>query len=282
MTRLDGQIALVTGATAGIGLVTARRLAEMGAEVFLVGRDASRLEAAVRTIRAAAPEARLETLQGDLSLMSEVRRVAAAFHARHDRLDILVNNAGAVFDTRRETSEGLEMTFALNHMSYFLLTHLLLDTLKAAPAGRIVSVASAAHRQGQVDFDDLQSKHGYLHMRVYGTTKLMNILFTRALAQRLQGTRVTANCLHPGFVASSFGDATQGFFKFVVSWSKRLFAIDAEAGAATSVYLASDPAVAQTSGEYFVKCRVEKGNARSRDLDVAARLWTESVRLAGL
>jgi retinol dehydrogenase-12 len=236
----------------------------------------------VRTIRAAAPEARLETLQGDLSLMAEVRRVAAAFHARRDRLDILVNNAGAVFDIRQETSEGLEMTFALNHMSYFLLTYLLLDTLKAAPAGRIVSVASAAHRQGRVDFDDLQSKHGYLHMRAYGTSKLMNILFTRALAQRLQGTSVTANCLHPGFVASSFGDATQGFFKFVVGLSKRLFAIDAEAGAVTSVFLASDPSVAQTTGEYFVKCRVQPGNARSRDLDAAARLWTESVRLAGL
>lgn len=278
---LNGRIALVTGATAGIGLVTARRLAELGAEVFLVGRDPARLEAALQQIRAAAPGARLETLRGDLSLMSEVRRVAADFRRQRDRLDILVNNAGAIFDTRRETSEGLEMTFALNHMSYFLLTNLLLEPLKAAPAGRVVNVASAAHRQGRVDFDDLQSTRGYFHMRAYGTSKLMNILFTRALAKRLAGSPVTANCLHPGFVASSFGDASQGLFKHVLRVAK-LFALDPEAGAATSVFLATDPSVAQVTGEYFVKCKVNRGWGPSRDLAVAERLWDESARLAGL
>lgn len=279
---LDGKTALVTGATAGIGLVTARRLAESGAEVFLVGRDAGRLEAACAGIRERVPGARLATLRGDLFLMSEARRVAAEFQAQRPHLDVLVNNAGAIFFEREETSEGLERTFALNHMSYFLMANLLRPALEAAAAGRVVNVASGAHAQGRLDLDDLQSKRSYLHMRAYGTSKLMNILFTRALARRLAGTRVTANSLHPGFVDSSFADNNAGFLKKVVGLGKTLFAISPERGADTSVFLASSPEVAGVTGEYFVRCRRARPTRAAQDDAAADRLWDESARIGGL
>jgi NAD(P)-dependent dehydrogenase (short-subunit alcohol dehydrogenase family) len=281
MQHLNGKTALVTGATAGIGLVTARRLAEHGAEVFLVGRDAARLTAASTKIREAVPGARVSSLRADLSLLADMRRVAADFLAARSRLDVLVNNAGAIFGERAETPDGLERTFALNHMSYFTVTQALMPALRAAPGARIVSVASAAHRQARLDFEDLQSRRGYLHMRVYGTSKLMNILFTRALARRLDGSGITANCLHPGFVASNFADNTAGFLKSFVGLGKRLFAIDEERGADTSVFLATDPSVATVTGEYFAQCRPARRSAAARDEAAAERLWTESARIAG-
>lgn len=280
--RLEGKIAIVTGATAGIGLVTARRLAQAGAEVALVSRSPARLEAALSEIGKAAPGARLHAFSADLSLMAETRRVAGELVAALPRLDVLVNNAGAVFSTRQETPEGLERTFALNHMSYFLLTNLLLDRLKAAPQGRVVSVASAAHRQGTVDLADLQtSRRAYQNMMVYGATKLMNILFTRELARRLAGTTATANCLHPGFVASSFGDNNGPLFAGLLRVAK-LFAISEERGADTSVFLATSPEVAGVTGEYFAKCRVARTRAVASDAALAAGLWEASAKLSGI
>ena len=280
---MNGKTVLVTGATAGIGLVTARRLAARGAEVFLVGRGAERLEAACAAIRAQVSQARLEVLRGDLSLMADTRRVAAELLALRPRLDVLVNNAGAIFFEREETTEGLERTFALNHMSYFLMANLLRPALEAAPGGRVVNVASGAHAQGRVDFDDLQSKRGYLHMRAYGTSKLMNILFTRALSRRLAGTRVTANALHPGFVNSSFGDNNEsGFLRRAFAVSKTLFAISPEKGADTSVFLASSPEVEGVTGEYFLRGRKARPTRAARDDDAGERLWAESARIAGL
>lgn len=281
MPNLDGQTALITGATAGIGLVTARRLAALGAEVFLVGRDANRLQTAAETVRGAVSGARVNTLRAELSSMAEVRALAVAFRARRDKLDILVNNAGAVFQSRQETAEGLEMTFALNHMSYFLLTHELLAPLTAARAARVVNVASMAHRQGHVDFDDLQSRRSYLHMRAYGTSKLMNILFTRALARRLSGTNVITNCLHPGFVDSSFGDNNSGLFKRLISMAKT-FAITPEAGADTSVYLAADAEAGGINGQYFSRCKPANCSRAARDLATSERLWDVTAALAGI
>jgi NAD(P)-dependent dehydrogenase (short-subunit alcohol dehydrogenase family) len=287
MQHLNGQIALVTGATAGIGLVTARRLAEHGAEVCLVGRDAGRLSAAEETIRRAVTGARVFSLRADLSLIAEQRRVAAEFLAARPRLDVLVNNAGAIFASREETADGLERTFALNHLSYFTVTNALMPALRAAPRARIVSVASAAHRQARLDFDDLQSRRGYVHMRVYGTSKLMNILFTRALARRLTAGAtagkgaITANCLHPGFVATNFADNNGGFLKALVGVGKTLFAINEERGADTSVFLATDPTVAEVTGEYFAKCRPAGRTSAARDDAAADRLWAESERIVG-
>jgi len=285
MQNMNGQTALVTGATAGIGLVTARRLAEQGAEVCLVGRDAGRLSTALETIRRAVPGAQVFSLRADLALIAEQRRVAAEFLAARPRLDVLVNNAGAIFASREETTDGLERTFALNHLSYFTVTNALMPALRAAPRARIVSVASAAHRQARLDFDDLQSRRGYLHMRVYGTSKLMNILFTRALARRLAAATgpsgLTANCLHPGFVATNFADNNSGFFKALVGVGKALFAINEERGADTSVFLATDPSVAEVTGEYFAKCRPARRTTAARDDAAAERLWAESARIVG-
>ncbi|MSP72886.1 MAG: SDR family oxidoreductase [Myxococcales bacterium] len=271
-------IALVTGSTAGIGFVTARRLAEAGAAVYLVGRTPERLAAAKASIEASVSGATVGTFAADLSLMSEVRRLAEQVKAEVPGLNLLVNNAGGLFQSRVVTAEGFELTFAFNHLSYFLLTNLLLPVLKAQPSARIVSVASDAHRAARLDFDDLQSERSFFHFRVYGTSKLMNILFTKALARRLVGTNVTANCLHPGFVDSEFGDNNKTFFGKVV-WLTKRFAISVERGAETSVYLATSPEVAGVSGEYFHKCRVKKPTSAARDDAAGERLWEESTRL---
>jgi NAD(P)-dependent dehydrogenase (short-subunit alcohol dehydrogenase family) len=278
---MQGKTVVITGATSGIGEVAAMRLARQGARLLLVARDPRRAERALTRLKIATPAAGHGVYPADLSRLSEMKRVGAEIATAEPRIDVLINNAGAFFGARRLTEDGLERTFALNHMAYFLLTCTLIDRLKAAAPSRIVSTASIAHRGAHLDFADLQGEKGYDGYKAYGRSKLCNILFTRELARRLAGTGVTANCLHPGFVATRFGDQAGGVMSLVIRAAK-LFAISPEKGAETIVHLASSPDVAGSSGGYFDKCRPATPTTEARDDVAAARLWTESVRIAGI
>jgi NAD(P)-dependent dehydrogenase (short-subunit alcohol dehydrogenase family) len=280
---LNGKVALVTGANTGIGLETAAGLAAQGATVVLTARDPAKGKAAVDQIAGRHPGADVTAMELDLSRLSDVRSFARDFNALRPRLHILVNNAGLILDERSVTEDGFETTFQVNHLGPFLLTNLLLPNLKAAAPSRIVNVASAAHRGGRLDFDDLQSEKAFRGMRVYGTTKLCNILFTRELARRLDGTGVTANSLHPGTVRTGFGKDgdTRGLFAIGVKIGGVFFKSPAQ-GAKTSLHVASSPAVEGVSGEYFMNSRLSKPSAAARDDDAARRLWEISEQLADL
>jgi len=278
---LDGKVVLVTGATSGIGKVTARELARSGATVVLVARDRAKGEAVVREIRAATSKDTLELLVGDLAVQRDVRRIAAEFKQRHDRLEVLVNAAGAVFGERRLTEDGVERTFALNHLAYFLLTNLLLDELKAGAPSRVVNVASDAALQGRIDFADLQSAKMYRGMRVYANTKLANILFTREAARRLAGTGITVNSVHPGFVRTNFGTTGSGVIRVGTRLASR-FARTPEKGAETVVCLASSRDVEGVSGRYYFDLQPKRAPAVACDGAVARRLWDVSEQLTGL
>ncbi len=277
---MAGKIALVTGATSGVGAVTARVLAEHGATVVLIGRDRERCAAAARRIQEETKNRSVEFLVGDLSAQRGIRGLAEEFRSRHDRLDVLVNNAGAMYWGREETVDGLERTFALNHLSYFLLTNLLLDTLKASAPSRIVSVSSESHRGAKINFDDLQAKRSYSAMRAYGQSKLGNVLFTNELARRLNGSGVTTNALHPGFVASNFAKNNGGIISLVMRVLHR-FAISPEQGAQTSLYLATSPEVDGVTGKYFNNRKAVPSSKESYDEAVAKRLWDVSATLTG-
>jgi NAD(P)-dependent dehydrogenase (short-subunit alcohol dehydrogenase family) len=279
---MKGKVCVISGATSGIGLVAAERLAAMGARLVLVGRDKARGEAALGRIRRQAPAAELRIHYADLSRLAEMNHLAAEIAALEPRIDVLINNAGAMFNERRVTEDGFERTFALNHMAYFVLSNRLKERLIAAAPARIVNVASDAHRGNTLDFGDLQSAHGYRGFTVYGRSKLANILFTRELARRLTGTGVTANCLHPGFVATRFGDNNRGLFRLGLGFAKRFFALSPEEGAKTIVYLATAPEAADITGGYFAKSRPATPTAAARDDAAARRLWEESARLANL
>ena len=277
---MQGKVVVATGATSGIGEVAAVRLAGQGARIVFIARDPVRAEAALAKLRKAGPAAEHRVHLADLSLMADTRRVGAEIAAAEPRIDVLVNNAGAVFTRRAVTSEGLEMTFALNHMAYFVLTEALLPRLTGSAPARIVSTASAAHQGARLDFDDLQSSRSFSTMGAYGRSKLCNILFTRELARRLAGTGVTANCLHPGVVATRFADGAGGLLGLMMPLVKRL-SISPERGAETIVYLAASPDVDGVSGLYFAKCAPVTPSAAARDDAAAARLWEASERLAG-
>jgi NAD(P)-dependent dehydrogenase (short-subunit alcohol dehydrogenase family) len=279
---MKGKVVVITGATSGIGEIAAQRLAGMGARIVLVARDATRGQKTLTRLPGLGSGMAHSIYYGDLSRISECKRVAAAIAAAEPRIDVLINNAGALFGTRHLTSDNLEQTFATNHMAYFALTLGLKASLLAAAPARVVSTASDAHKGYTLDFDDLQASKGYSAIRAYGRSKLCNILFTRELARRWSGTGVTANCLHPGFVATRFGDASGGFLSSVVRIGKALFAITPEKGAETIVYLASSPDVAAISGEYFYKCHPATPTAGGRDDAAANRLWNESAKLAGI
>lgn len=279
--RIDGQIALVTGASSGIGLVTARELAARGAKVLLVCRDPVRGKAALEAVRAAATGRAPALLLGDLSSQAEIRRLAHEVRRRWSHLDVLVNNAGGLFMSRRLTLDGIESTFAVNHLAPFLLTNLLLDALDAAQSARVVTVSSIAHRYARLDFDDLQGERRYDGFAAYGRSKLANLLFTRELARRLEGTLVTANCLHPGVIATNLG-ADNGWLARLALWVATPFLSSPEKGARTSVYLAASPEVAGISGGYFVDCREEEPAEVARDDRAARRLWKVSAKLTGI
>jgi len=276
---MDGKTVIVTGATSGIGEVAAIRLAEKGARIVFTARDKARADDTMAALKRANPRGDHAMHMADLSRLSEMKRAAAEL-AREPRIDVLVNNAGALFNKRTETADGLEMTFALNHMAYFVITNMLLGRLK--PGARIVTVASNAHRGARLDFDDLQSRRGYAGFPVYSRSKLCNILFNRELARRLAGSGVTANALHPGFVATRFGNDSGGIMRAVLKVAKPIGAISPEEGAQTIIYLASAPEVAGVSGQYFYECRPATPTAEARNDEDAKRLWEMSQQIAGL
>jgi len=281
MPAMQGKICLVTGATSGIGRVTARALAQQGATVVLVGRNPERTTATVRRIQQETRNPHVECLMADLSVQAQVRQLAGEFQRRFTRLDVLLNNAGAFFAKRHVSVDGIEMTLALNHLAYFLLTHLLLYVLKATPAARIVNVSSDAHRKAQFDFADPQGAHCYRGWRSYCQSKLANLLFTYELARRLAGTGIMANAVHPGFVATGFGHNNRGLVALFVRLAQ-FTALSPEQGAETLIYLAISPEVAGVTGMYFVKkCSVES-SITSYDQAASQRLWQLSEELAGL
>ncbi len=278
-TSMQGKVCLVTGATSGIGQETARALADRGATVVIVGRNSAKVTQTVTAIQAATGNQDVTGLVGDLSVQADVRQVAREFQSQHDRLDVLINNAGMLFLQRQTTPDGLERTFALNHMGYFLLTDLLLPTLKASAPARIINVASSAHQGAHLNFADLQGAQKYGAMRAYGQSKLANIMFTYELARRLQGTGVSANALHPGFVASGFARNNGPTVAFIMNTLLRPLQISNTQGAATSIYLATSPDVEGVTGKYFSRRKAVKSNAASYNQADQQRLWTVSEEL---
>jgi retinol dehydrogenase 12 len=273
---MHGKVCLVTGATGGIGLITAQALARAGADVVIIGRIPDKTAAVAKQMQEEGGQ--VEYLVGDLCAQSEVRRLADEFHQGHNRLDVLINNAGAFFMKRQTSREGIEMTFALNHLAYFLLTNLLLDLLIASAPSRIVNVSSGAHSAGRLNLDDVSNPHSYSGWAAYSQSKLANVYFTYELERRLEGTGVTVNALHPGFVATNFGRSNGGIFKPLF----RLFqigAISPEEGAKTSIYLASSPEVDGLTGKYFYKSKPVPSSPVSYDIDMARRLWDLSEEL---
>ena len=276
-----GKICLVTGATSGIGLITARALAQQGATVVLVGRNPERGAVTVSRIQQETGNPHVELLLADLATQAQVRQVAAEFQRRFPRLDVLLNNAGALFARRGLSVDGIEMTMALNHLAYFLLTSLLLDVLVASAPARIVNVSSDAHRGAQFDFADPQGVRRYSGWRAYGQSKLANLLFTYELARRLKDTGVTANAVHPGFVATGFGHNNRGAFAWLIRLAQ-CFALSPEQGAETLIYLATSGAVEGVTGRYYVKQRPVASSRVSYDQAAAQRLWQLSAELTGL
>jgi NAD(P)-dependent dehydrogenase (short-subunit alcohol dehydrogenase family) len=276
--HLEGKICLVTGSTSGIGKVTARELAKQGATVVLVSRTRAKGEATQTEITQATGNPHVELLVADLSLLADVRRLASEFQHTNSHLHLLVNNAGCAYPTRTLTSEGLEATLVVNYLAPFLLTELLLDTLKASAPARIVNVSSAQHANAHIDFDNLQGEKKYGNLSTYNQAKLAVLLWTYELARRLKGTGVTVNALHPGITATNFPSGMTG----VLAWGMKLskpFLLTPEKGAQTTLYLATSPEVDQVTGKYFVKSHETKSSNDSYDQTVGARLWEVTEQL---
>jgi len=280
--HMNGKICLVTGGTNGIGRATAQALAQMGATVVIVGRDAQKAAQVTEEIRAASDNRDVDWLLADLSSQQDIRRLATEFKTKYSQLHVLLNNAGATFTTRQLSVDGIEMTFALNHLAYFLLTNLLLDTMKASTPARIINVSSDAHSGGKIEFDNLQGERSYSSFGPYGNSKLANILFTAELARRLEGTGVTVNALHPGLTSTGFGRNNPGFLMKVMGAVIPLIARSPEKGAGTSIYLASSPEVQSITGKYFVDRKVTQPAPQAADMAVAKKLWDVSAEMVYL
>jgi NAD(P)-dependent dehydrogenase (short-subunit alcohol dehydrogenase family) len=278
---MAGRTVLVTGATGGIGRATALGLAAMGAHLAITGRDRGSTQGAAGELRAAGG-GQVEVFVADLSSQSQVRRLAEEALQRLSRIDVLVNNVGGHWNTRHVTADGLERTFALNHLAPFLLTNLLLDRLQQSAPARVVTVSSNAHAQGRIDFDDLQGERSYSGARAYSQSKLANVLFTYELARRLPATSVTANALHPGVTRTSFGAEDPGGVQRLLVPLMRPFMKAPAQGAATSIHLASAPDLEQVTGRYFANSKPKRSSKRSYDEAAAARLWRVSADLVGL
>lgn len=279
--QLAGKTCLITGATSGIGRVTAVELAKMGAELFLTYRDKARADETVAEIRSRTGNENVHLLEVDLGSQQQIRRAAAEFLATGKLLHVLVNNAGLGNTSRMVTEDRIEMVFAVNHLAYFLLTMLLLERIKQSAPARIVNVASEAHRFGTINFDDLGGERRYRTLGAYGQSKLANILFTYELARRLAGTGVTVNCLHPGGIASGLWTNNGPVARFVMK-AGRLFLKTPEQGAQTTIYLATSPSVEGITGKYFSNCKEKTSNKESYDLGVARRLWDVSTQMTGI
>ena len=282
---MNGKVCVITGGTDGIGKAAAYGLAMQGARLLVHGRDPDKGARAVAELKQRSGNPAIEFLPADFSSLDEVQRLAAAITQRAPRIDVLVNNAGSIFVKRALSKDGYEMTFAVNHFAPFLLTHLLLDALKAAPKSRVVTTASNAHRSAKIPFDDLQLTRKYSPMGAYAISKLANILFTRALAKRLQDSTVTATCLHPGFVRTNFGgnnaaDISPLIGRIFLFISR--FARTPEKGAETVIYLASSPEVEGASGGYWHDRKPIAPTAAGQDDGVAERLWQVSEQLVGI
>jgi NAD(P)-dependent dehydrogenase (short-subunit alcohol dehydrogenase family) len=279
---MAGKTVLITGGTSGIGRATAIGLAELGARVAITGRDLGRAEAAAVEIRLATGNPDVDAFGADLSSQAEVRRLAAQVLDAYPRLDVLVNNVGGFWATRHVTADGLERTFALNHLAAFLITELLLDRLKASAPARVVTVSSGAQSLGTIDFDDLQGERKYSGQTAYNQSKLASVMFTYELARRLNGMGVTATVLHPGVVSTRFGaEDPSRIFRLIVPFYRPFMKTPAQ-GAATSIYLASSPAVSGVTGQYFAGRNPKPSNNASYDLAAATRLWQVSADLVGL
>lgn len=283
---MEGKTCLVTGASNGIGLETAAGLAKLGATVVMTARSEAKGEEALADVIKRSGSEKVDLMLVDFASMSSIRKFADEFRSKYDRLDVLVNNAGAVNMRRSETEDGFETTFGVNHLGYFLLTNLLLDTIKASAPARIVNVSSRAHKRATMDFDDLNAEKSYSGFTVYGRSKLANVLITYELARRLDGTGVTANCLHPGVVRSGFGQNDNngwlgGIFKTFYTLAGPFTKSNAE-GAATSIYLASSPEVEGVTGKYFADCKEVPSSAASHDVEAQKRLWEISEQMTGI
>ncbi|MBP7600750.1 MAG: SDR family oxidoreductase [Thermoflexales bacterium] len=279
---MRNKIVVVTGGTNGIGLETARALAKAGADVHIVGRSQERIDAAVTAIKASSGSEIVHGWKADLASQASIRELAPRLGGALPRIDVLINNAGALFMKRELSTEGIEMTWALNHLNYFTLTHLLLDAVKSAPAGRIVNVSSAAHLSGKIRFDDPEFHTGFAGFTAYSQSKLANVMFTNALARRLAGTGVTANSLHPGGVATGFARNNGGLANAFMGSIWKLFALSAEKGAATSVFLASSPEVAGLTGGYYSRSKLAPTAQEARDETAQERLWAMTAKQTGI
>jgi len=275
------KVCMITGANSGIGKETAEKLAELGAIVVMVCRSKERGEKAMAEIKKRSHSESVELLLADLASLDSVRALAKEFQEKHDALHVLVNNAGVARVRRSTTVDGFETTFQVDYLSHYLLTNLLLQSLKKSAPSRIINVSSVSHYGGHLNFDDIQMKRGYGVMRAYSQAKLAQVLFTYELSRRLQGTGVTANCLHPGAVATNMWGRPMGPFSFLGKIA-RLFLISPEKGAETPVYLASSPEVEGASGKYYEQKRNKESSAESYDMASAQRLWKESEKMTGL
>lgn len=277
---MNEKIILVTGATNGIGLVTARELARKGAQIVIVSRNAEKCAQVTEDIKRETGNAKIEFIAADLSTHAGTQKVAHEFKKRHTRLDVLVNNAGAFFPSRQLSADGIEMTWALNHLSYFILTVLLLDTLKASGPARIVNVASAAHQGGKINFEDLQMEKSYNAMNAYSQSKLANIIFTYELARKLEGTKVTTNALHPGLVKTGFNRDNNNLLMKIFMGLITPFSRKPDEGAQTSIYLASSNEVDGVTGKYFDdNCKAIPSSPVSYNRTSAERLWQVSLEM---
>lgn len=278
---MKNKVCLVTGATAGIGKVTARVLAEQGAKVIIVGRNKEKCIQTTNEIRELTKNPSVEYILSDLSKQKDVKKLAEQFKNKYDRLDVLINNAGVNRYRREETVDGIEVNFAVNHLAPFLLTNLLLEVIKTSAPARIINVSSSGHSGKSINFDDIQSKTNYNGMDVYGKSKLANLLFTYELARRLEGTDVTVNAVHPGVVATDIASNYGGIFKYLLKIIK-LFVLNVEQGAKPSIFLATSPDVKNITGKYYSKMKMAPSSKESYNEEDAKRLWEISSKITGI
>jgi NAD(P)-dependent dehydrogenase (short-subunit alcohol dehydrogenase family) len=280
---MKDKIILITGGSSGIGLATAEALAAMGAEIILAARSEEKLKEAAQQIESKTGNKNIKYYVADFSSQKSIRALADKIKKDYQKLDVLINNAGGVFPAFKLNEDGLEMTIGTNHFAYFLLTNLLLDLIKKSDYARIVNVASESHYSGKIDFESFKKDKGYFIMKAYGQSKLANVLFTAELADRLKGTQVTVNALHPGFVKTEIGNKdTQWYSKLFWTLATKLAAISVEDGAKTSIYLASSPDVKGVSGKYFDKCKEKEPAALSKDKALQKELWRVSEQLCSI